>query len=177
MLALRLEGFLLVKFRNVNIAIMVGILKFGEGISMRRQIYSRVIESNLFQRLKIVIHNHLKRAHNCHRANLPRLKPTALDRRKSITGKRQGHVSHVLNAFCVVGNTLTIHSRWAITQDMKDDRNVMGCQIPCDIDVILKQPQVQPLGIDALDLPKFRCFDDLCDLHHRSRIEKSVPYH
>ncbi len=53
----------------------------------------------------------------------------------------------------------------------------MGSEVPGDIDVGLKKPEIQADAADIEDFPKITSFNDLLNLINRCRVLKGVTYH
>src|SRR5438094_8997138 len=96
MLAGPLERFLLLDVRDIAVPVMVRVLKFSERVVVGRPFYPHIVDADFFARPQIVIYDHASRADDSHFANLPRLEPATLNRRKALARERERHVCHVL---------------------------------------------------------------------------------
>jgi hypothetical protein len=176
-LALRFQRLLLLDVRDITIPVVIGVVKVGEGIVMRWTLYPHIIDPDFFVGLQIVVNDHSTRAHNGHVTNFSWLKPTALDRSKSLLPEGEGNIGHVLNARSDMGVTLTVNRLWEFSQDVQDDGNIMGSEVLGHIDVLLEQAKVESARIDVTNFPNVSGLNNLGDLTHRGRIEEGVAYH
>ena len=62
-------------------------------------------------------------------------------------------------------------------QHVVDDRQIVNRQIPHDVHVVLKEPQIDPYGIVVVDIAERPGARQLVDLSHRSRIDEGVIDH
>jgi hypothetical protein len=118
-------------------------MEVGKSIVVRRTLYPDIVDPDLFVCLQIVVYDHSTCAYDCHITNFPRLEPTALDGGKPFVTEREGDVGYILDARGNVGVTLAINRQWKFSKNMQDDRDVMRGEIPGDVDVLLKQAQVE----------------------------------
>src|ERR1700736_2718329 len=130
--------------RDIAVAVVIGILKLGKGVVVRWTLYAHVVNLNLLMRLQIVVHDHATAADDGHFANFSRLQPTALDGRETLVSERERHVGNVFDIRGNMGVSLAIYRHGKFAQDVQDDRDIVGSEIPGYINVFLEQAQVQP---------------------------------
>ena len=98
MLAFELQRLVLLDIGHVSIAVMIRVGEFGEGVVVRRDLNARVVNLQLLQGLRVVIHNHPLRADHCHLPHFLRVQPTVMDERATILREGQIHHRHILDA-------------------------------------------------------------------------------
>ena len=121
MLALQLQGLLLLDVRDVAVPVVIGVLELRERVVVRRPLHPHVVDANLLERLQVIIHDHPARADDGHFTNLSRLEPAALDGGKSLVAEGQRHVRHVRDVRCHVGISLAIHRDGKFLKNVQDD--------------------------------------------------------
>src|SRR5215510_13402461 len=126
------------KVRDVTVSVMIGVLKFGERVVMRRTFYPCVINADFLTCPQVVIDDHASRTDDRHFANFPWLEPAALDGCKALTREGQRHVCHVLYSWRDMSVSLAVNRGRKFIQNMEDDRNVVRGQVPRDINVLLE---------------------------------------
>ena len=151
MLALGLQRFLLFDVGNVNVAVMVGVMKFRKRVVMRRTLHAGVENPDFFQLRHVVINDHPLAADDGHFAHFSRIQPTAVDDGRTLPGKTQPHGGHVFDSRRDVRAALAVDRDRLFVHDVQDDGNVVRRQIPGDIDVFLEKPKIQPPGADVTD--------------------------
>src|SRR5207248_987605 len=129
---------LLLNMRNVAVAIMIGVVELGKSIVVRRTIDSNVIDSNLLQRLQIIVNDHPPRSYNRHFADFSRLEPTALDSCEFLVAERKGKIRDILDTSGDMRVTLAIKGQRQFTENMEDDGNVVWREVPNHVDIFLK---------------------------------------
>src|SRR5919108_654221 len=82
----------------------------------------------------------------------------------SPTGQRPGRrlehgddleaVGDVVDAWLDAGAAPSAHPLDPALQDVEEDRDVVGRQIPDDIDLALEEPEVEAGGVEVIDLTK-----------------------
>ena len=117
---------------------MIGVMKLGKGIVMRGTIDPHIVNSNFFQRLQIIVNDHPPRPDNGHLPNLARLQPTTLDSREFLVTEGKRKICDVFNSRGYVRVALAVHCQWQFAKNMQDDGNIVRCQVPNDVDVLLK---------------------------------------
>src|SRR6266478_1802299 len=88
MLTLRFEGLLLLQMWDITVPIMIGVMKIGESVVVRRPFHPDIIDPDLFVRLQVVVNDHSPGAHDSHLSDLSGLEPTALNSRKALLPER-----------------------------------------------------------------------------------------
>src|SRR5256885_6434144 len=151
---------------------MIRILEFRERIVMRRGLDSGVINANLFQRRKIVIHDHPLRAHHRHLSYFSGIQPTALDERGSVLPKGQTDVCHIFDSWSDMSLAPTVNADRQILQDMQYDRKVVRRQVPGHVDVLLEKAQVKTTRTDVANLANVPRIDNFLYFPHGSRLRK-----
>jgi hypothetical protein len=73
-----------------------------------------------------------------------------------------------------MGFALAVYGYWRFAQHVEDDRNVMGSQIPGNVDVGLKKTQIQTTGANVLEFTQGAMVDDFFDFANRRRINKGM---
>src|SRR5271166_953186 len=121
MLTLGSQWLLLFYVRDVAVPIVIGVVKVGECVVMRRALHPHIIYPNFFVRLQIVVNDHASCTYDGHFANLSGLEPTALGSGKSLVPKSQRDVGHVLDTRSDMGVTLAIDDPRKFSKDMQDD--------------------------------------------------------
>src|SRR6185369_10534193 len=58
-----------------------------------------------------------------------------------------------------------------------DDREVVGGEVPDDVDVVLKEPQVDPRGVVVVERTQHAAVHQLLDLAHGAVEQKGVVDH
>ncbi len=144
---------------------------------MRRTIHPGVINPDLLHRLDVIVDDHFAGSNDRHLAHLAWFQPTALDGGELPALEGQGKVGNILDARRDVGVSLAVDEAGNLTEQMKDDRNIMRSQIPNHVDVLLKQPQIETLAVDVTDVADFSLGNDLADHLNRGGIEKRVAHH
>ena len=86
MLALGFQRLLLFDVGSIDIAIVVGVVKFGKRVVMRRTFDARVIHADFLKGRTVVINNHALAANNGHLAHFSRIKPAAVNDGGALTG-------------------------------------------------------------------------------------------
>ena len=110
---------------------------------MRRPFNSRIEYPQLLQLSNIIVNNHPAAADDRHLANLSRIQPAVVNNRRTILPETQAHRRHVFHARRHMRHSAAIHRERQFFHDMKDDRNIMRCQVPCHVDIFLVEPEVQ----------------------------------
>src|SRR5437867_10246391 len=123
---------------DVTVSVMIRVLKFSERVVVRRTLYPCIVNADFLACPQIVIHDHSSRTDDSHFANLPWLKPAALDGCESFAREGQRHVSHVLYSRRDMSVPLAVNRGGKFTQNMENDRDVVRRQIPRDVDVLLE---------------------------------------
>src|SRR6478736_8161653 len=88
----------LVDAGDVTIAIMIGVLEFAKTVVMGRAFDTRVVNPDLFNRLDIVINQHLAGSDNGHLADFPGFQPTALDGGELAVLKNKRNIRDIFNS-------------------------------------------------------------------------------
>ena len=149
---------------------MVRVLELGESIVVRRHFNPRIEYLDLLQRRNVIVNNHPPGTHNRHLADFSRVQPAALDQRGSVLAESQMNVRHIFDPRCNMGLAPAIHTHGYFLENVQDDGNIVRRQVPGDIDVLLKKPQVQAARTDVPNVTNVTAIHDLLDLHHRRRI-------
>ena len=171
-----MQRFALLDMRNMAIAVMVGIVKIGEGIIMRRAFDSHVVNPDFFKRHKIIEHDHFAGAHESHLSDFSWLQPTVLHRRESIAGKFKRNIRHILDIGIDMRVPLAVDRHRIVSKDMKNDGKVMGSKIPGNIEIFLEEAEIQTLAVDVADLAYIAAFDNLKNFPDRFRLSIGVAY-
>ena len=177
MAAGQIERFFLLQMRDVAVAVVIRVMKFGEGVVMRRSHDPDIVNADFFARLQIVVHDHALRADDGHFTDFSWLKPAALNGCESLVWEEQRHVCHVLNARADMRVSLTVNRNWEFAENVQYDGNIVRRQIPSDIDVFLEQSQIQTPRVDVADLTQVSGLHDFGDFPHGSRVEECVVDH
>src|SRR5207249_11102031 len=72
---------------------------------------------------------------------------------------------------------LAVHCHRQLAENMKDDGDVVGSEVPGNVDVFLKKTEIETPAIDVTDVADVARLDDFNDLPHGRRIEKGVIHH
>ena len=112
-------------------------------------------------RLQVVVNDHPPRSHDRHLTHLARLEPAALDRGKALVREDERHIGHVLDVRRDVGISLAVHRHRKLAENVQNDGDVVRREIPCDIDVLLKEAQVKAPRIDVANIANVTGLDDL----------------
>src|SRR4029077_9291677 len=165
------------KVRDVTVSVMIRVLEFSERVVVRRTFYACIVNADFLAGTQIVIDDHASRTDDSHFANFPRLEPTALDGCEAFTREGERHVCHVLYSRRDMSVPLAVNRGGKFIKNMENDRDVMRRQIPRDINVLLEQSQIETPAIDIADLTQISGLNDLGNLLHWRRVEKSVIEH
>ena len=93
-----------------------------------------------------------------------------------VLGKVQSDVGHVRQAVQV--RSAGCHNKLRLKADqIVDDGQIVGGQVPDDIDVVLKEPQVDSRRVVVVERPQDPRIDQLLDLAHCPVEEKGVIHH
>src|SRR5262249_13910769 len=138
MLARQLQRFLLVEVWDVAVPVMIRVLKFSKRVVVRRTFYPCIVDADLFACPQIVIYDHPTRADDGHFANFSWLEPTTLNGGKPPVPEGQRHVCHILHPWRDMSVSLAVNHSGKFVEYMENDRNVVRCQIPGDIDILLE---------------------------------------
>ena len=121
MLALYFEGFVLGHFGDKDIAIMVRVLEFGEGIVVGHAFDAGIIDANFFEGLDVIIDDHFFGTDEGHFANFAGFEPATLDGGEAFLAKGEGHIGDVFDAWGDMGIALAIYDEGEFTEDVEDD--------------------------------------------------------
>ena len=121
MLADSLERLFLLNMRDVAVPVVIGVLKLGEAIVVRRPLDAHVIDPKLFLGLEIVINDHPSRPDDRHFADFSGLEPAALNGGKAFVAERQRHVGDVLHIWRHVRVALTINGDGRFAEHVEND--------------------------------------------------------
>src|SRR5262245_60142367 len=138
MLARHLQGFLLLEVWDVAVPVMVRVLKFSEGVVMRRPFYPGIVDTDFFACSQIVVYDHASGADDSHFANLPRLEPAALYGGETFTRKGERHICYVFYPMRNMRVSLAGNRGRKFVENMENDRNVVRSQVPSDVNVLLE---------------------------------------
>ena len=156
---------------------MIGVGEFGERIVVGRHLYPRIVDLQLLQRLSVVIDNHALRPDHRHLPHFLGVQPTVMNEGAAVLRKGQIHHRDVLDAPRHMAAPLARDTHWPLVQQVQQDRNVVRRKVPRHVDILLKQPQVQPPRRDVLHLADVTRIDDLLHAPHRGREQEGVPHH
>src|SRR5690242_19518170 len=87
------------------------------------------------------------------------------------------NVGHVLDTGRDVGFASAVYADRNFFEYMKDDRVGVRGEVPGNVDVFLKKPQVQAARTDITDISNVAAINNLFDLSNGRRIQKRVAYH
>ncbi len=177
MLALYLERLFLFDIGDVTVAVMVGIMKFRKRIVMWRHFHPRVINLDLFERFDIVVNDHPFGSNDCHIPDLPWIQPTALDRGKPVLAEIDAHRGDIFNSRSNVGIAPAVNPLGQFFHNIQHDRDVMRSKVPRHVDVLLKEPQIQPPRTDILNVSDVAPMDDFFDLSNGRRVKERMADH
>ena len=76
-----------------------------------------------------------------------------------------------------MGLAPAVHAHRHFLQNVQDDGNIVRRQVPGDIDVLLKKPQVQAARTDVSNVTDVTAIHDFFDLPDRRRIKECVTDH
>ena len=96
-------------------------MKLRKRVIVRRSFHADIVNANLFARLQIVVNDHPLRPDDRHLADFSRLQPAALDCRKPLVPKREGHVRHVFDKGRDVSIPLAVNGNREFLQNMEND--------------------------------------------------------
>ncbi len=177
MLAFGFQRFFLFEVGNMNIAIVVSIMKFSECVVMRRSFNPRVKNPDFLELGDVVINNHSFAAHDGHFPDFPRIQPTAVNDGRPISRKIEPHGCHILHPRGDVRTALTVDGNRFSFHDVQNNGDIMGSQIPGNIDVFLKKPKIQPPRANVADFSDVASLDNFLDFSDRRRIKEGMPHH
>ena len=177
MLALYFEGFVLGHFGDKDIAIMVRVLEFGEGIVVGHAFDAGIIDANFFEGLDVIIDDHFFGTDEGHFANFAGFEPATLDGGEAFLAKGEGHIGDVFNAWGDMGIALASHDAGEFPEDVKDDGDIVWGEIPGDIDVFLEEAQVEASGVDTAEFADGAGLDDFGNFSNGGGVEESVTNH
>src|SRR5690349_16748602 len=132
---------------------MVGVVEIGEGVVVRGTLHVHVVNLDLFLRRDVVINDHAFTADDGDFAYFFRVQPAALDRGGTLVRKIKIHRSHVFDAGRDMGGAAAIDAVGIFAHDIKDDRDVVRREIPRNIDVLLKESEIEAAGRDVANFP------------------------
>ena len=76
-----------------------------------------------------------------------------------------------------VGLPLAVDGDGRLAEQVEDDGDVVGGQVPRHVDVLLEEPEVEAPGADVLDLADVAGFHDLLDAVDGGGVDEGVPHH
>ena len=91
-------------------------------------------------------------------------------------GEVNGDERHILDAVQVLlpcGH----HQLGLFLNHVVHDRQIVGCQIPDDVHIVLEQPQVYAERIVIVEIPERPFIHQLANLFHRAGEEEGVVHH
>src|ERR1035438_4025921 len=177
MLALRLQGLVLLDVRAVHVAVVIGVMELGEGVVVRRALDADVEDLDLLLGRDVVVDDHALGPDDRHFPDLAGIEPAALDDRGAVLGEMEVHGGHVLNAGGDVRCAAAVDAVRQLLHDVEDDRDVVGGQVPGNVDVALEEAEIEPAGGNVADFPDVVVVDDLLDPADGRRIEEGVADH
>ena len=152
-------------------------MELGKRVVVRWPIDTDIIDPDFFERLQIVINNHAARTYDRHLAHFARLQPAALNGSETFVAKQKREIGHVFHAGSDVRIPLTIHGQRQLVQNVENDGDVVRREIPDDIDILLKESQIEAASVDIANISDVAGTDDVAYLFDGRRIEKSMAAH
>jgi hypothetical protein len=89
----------------------------------------------------------------------------------------QRHKDHVFNSWLDVRVTAHDDVDWDCVQPVIDDADIVRGKVPEGIDVLPDNPQIEPLGIDIVNLPEQPRVNILFDFPHGRVVNEHVAGH
>ena len=97
--------------------------------------------------------------------NSPWVKPATLNGGKATVAVIQSHVGYIFDFFVHMGFALAVDTDRHLIEDVEYNGDVVGGQVPGDIDVRLIETEVATAGADVENVAKVSGVYDLLDLH------------
>ena len=177
MLALQSQRFCVVKMGCIHVPIVVGAVEFRESSVVGWDFDPLVVYPDLLQRFGVVIEDHFLASHECHSPDFVGIEPAIMDGRKAPIGEFECHADHILYAVTEVRFSLTVHRGRELAHDVQDDGDIVGGQVPDHVDILLKQPQIEPTRTDIIKLPNLAGINDLLNAFDGRTEQESVAHH
>ncbi len=136
------------------ISIMVGKLKLPKSFRAADRFYPFIKYLDFFQAFDIVKDDHLFATNDGDPASFARVKPTHTDMGQNIIWEDQWHIGYVLDAFLNTSPALGAHLERHLSQEVNHNWDIMGSQVPNDIERWAEQSQAGPHSINIVNLAK-----------------------
>jgi hypothetical protein len=138
------------------------------------EINAPVINLDFVAEFGVVIHDHASGTDNAGATHLLRRKPTDLAGSDNAAGKFQPQESNIA--------LIILHTRTSeggapyghFVQPVKQDRDIMDCQIPYNVYILLEQSQVHARKADVVNLSKFSALDEFSHFPDRRTVDECV---
>jgi hypothetical protein len=161
----------------MDIAVPVREVKIGVGVIVGRSVNPFVVDLDFFLTFDVVIDQHLLASYNGSLPDLLRIEPTGVDESDDPVAVIQSHGSDVFNALLVMALSLAVDALREVIQEIGNDRNVVRCKVPANVDVRLKETEVHPRATDVERVPYLAGLKDYLDLVHRGGVFEGVANH
>ncbi len=176
MLALDLQWLLPGDEGNGNLPVPIRQLELAEGVR-RRRLDPLVVDADLFRQRHVIVDGHLAIADHGDPADLGRIEPADVDLGAEPAVVLHLDISNVVHIGLHAGAPASAHrDRFAI-EDIGQDRNVMGREIPDDVDLTLEQPEAQARRIDVVHATEFARLHDGFQSPDGGVVEEGVTGH
>jgi hypothetical protein len=64
-----------------------------------------------------------------------------------------------------------------LAHEMSEDREIVRCEIPQYIGVVLEDPEIHPYGVEVVQVAELSAVDDFFDLADGTRVDEGVVHH
>src|ERR1043166_1699173 len=105
------------------------------------------------------------------------MKPTDKNVRMDAAGKLKLTERDVENIAIQMSAALAGNTAGLFVQQGQDHRNVMGCEAPQDVLFRPDFADVQPVGVQALNLAQRSVADQFLQLHYGRMVSQNMPDH
>ncbi len=136
-----------------------------------------VIYLQFLRGLHVVEDNHLLRTDDGDLSQLVRIEPAQLDVGHLSIREPEAEKDHILNSLLNVALTMGRDDRGLFLKEIQDDRQVMGGKGPEGIFVLANDAEIDPLGIDVVDLSQFSGGNHFFQPVHHRVIDQEMADH
>src|SRR6266568_2716465 len=161
MLVFQPQRFRARKVRNRDASVAIRQLELAKAVRVRGCVHTAVVDADLLQCLYVVVNGHLATAHNRNPPHLVGIKPANVNRSARAFREREVDVGNVLDPVLNIGRPVRTGSDGLRAEHVHQNGNVMWSKIPQNVDVALKEPKVQALGVGVINIAQFAAVHEI----------------
>ena len=130
-------------------------------------VHPTVVDLDLLADLHVIVEDHFLAAADDDGADFDRGQPVVVEMGNEAAVEIHGQIGDVLDPIADVAGAIGTDAHRRFLDEMVEDGDVMGCQIPKDVDVALNQAEVDADGIEIVQFPQVatRTISSSCALH------------